>query len=163
MPWFVCQTNPREESRARYYLETKGFCVYLPMMEVQRTAGARNLLQRKPLFPGYLFVRFESQEQVPFVRWTRGVRKLLPESARPVYVADRLVESFRGLEQRDGIIRKKPFRSNDRVRVLRGPFRELSGIFESWVSDSGRVRILLDFLNYQARVELHQSLVEKVA
>jgi len=163
MSWFVCQTNVREEDRARYYLEQKGFNVYLPMMEIQRTAGSRKALSRKPLFPSYLFVRFESEEQIPFVRWTRGVRKLLPESIQPVPVENRVVETFRELEQRDGIIRKKTFEKNDRVRILRGPFKELSGIFEAWASDNGRVRVLLEFVNYQARLELHQSLVEKVA
>lgn len=163
MPWFVCQTNPREEDRARYHLGRKGFCVYLPMMEIQRIGGGRAALLRKPLFPSYLFVRFETEEQIPFVRWTRGVRKLLPESTRPVPLEDRVVESFHKLEQRDGIIRKDRFKKNDRIRVLRGPFRDLSGIFEAWTSDRARVRILVDFVNYRARIELHQSLVGRVA
>jgi len=163
MFWFVCQTNVREEDRARYYLGQKGFGVYLPMMEIQRTVGSKTTLLQKPLFPNYLFVRFESQKEIPFVRWTRGVRKLLPESIRPVPVEDYVVESLRRLEHGDGMIRKKTLQKNDRIRVLRGPFRELSGLFETWTSDKARVRVLLNFVNYQAKVELHRSWVEKVA
>jgi transcriptional antiterminator RfaH len=161
--WFVCQTNVREEERARYYLEEKGFQVYLPMMEMERSVGFRNGLIRKPLFSNYLFVRFHEQTESPYVCWTRGLRKILPESNRPAAVDDQVVESIRLLAQRDGIIRKQPLRKKDKVRILRGPFKDITGVFEEWASDAGRVRILLRFVGYQARLELHHSLVEKAS
>jgi len=161
--WFVCQTNVREEDRARYYLEEKGFQVYLPMMEMERFVGCRNGLIRKPLFSNYLFVRFHEETEAPYVCWTRGLRKILPESSRPMAVDDQVVESIQLLAQRDGIIRKQALRKKDRVRILRGPFKDIMGIFEEWTSDAGRVRVLLRFVDYQARLELHHSLVEKVS
>jgi len=161
--WFVCQTNVREEDRARYYLEEKGFQVYLPVMETERPFGFRNRLIRKPLFSNYLFVRFNEETEAPYVCWTRGLRRILPESSRPTAVDDQVVESIRLLAQRDGIIRKQALRQKDRVRILRGPFKDIMGIFEEWASDAGRVRILLRFVEYQASLELHHSLLEKVS
>ncbi len=161
--WFVCQSNPREETRARHYLEEKGFEVYLPMMEAERFTVAGRVKYLKPLFPSYLFVRFDACAESGYVRWTRGVRKILPESDEPVPLEDSVIESVRSLAQRDGIIRKRPLRKSDRVRVLRGPFKDLVGIFEEWASDQGRVRILLELVNYQARIELHHTFVAKVA
>lgn len=161
--WFVCQTKSRKEERARYFLERKGFEVYLPMMEAQRVIGHKTTLMPKPLFPNYLFVRFNQEEDVPLVQWTQGVRKILPESIHPGAIDDQVVESLRSLAQRDGIIRKQPLKKFDTVRILRGPLKEIMGIFEEWSSDKGRIRILLSFVNYQARVELHHSYVEKVA
>ncbi|MEW6442105.1 MAG: transcription termination/antitermination NusG family protein [bacterium] len=162
-PWFVCQSNPKEEARARYFLEQKGFQVYLPMMEAQRLAGARAVACLKPLFPGYLFVRFDRERELTAVRWTQGVLKILPDSSEPVWVNEDIVQSVRALAQRDGIIRKRPFKTSDRVRILKGPFKELDGIFEEWASDAGRVRILLECVSYQATVELHHTLVDQVA
>ena len=161
--WYVCQTKVREEDRARYYLEEKGFQVYLPMMEMERFVGFRNAFIRKPLFSNYLFVRFHEETEAPYVCWTRGLRKILPESTRPTAVDDQVVESIRLLAQKDGIIRKQPLRKKDRVRILKGPFKDIMGVFEEWTSDAGRVRILLRFIDYQARLELHHSLVEKVS
>ena len=161
--WFVCQTNAREERRAKHYLEEKGFEVYLPMMEAERCVGSRNGLIRKPLFSNYLFVRFNEETETPYVRWTRGLRKILPQSCRPTAVDDQVVESIRLLAHRDGIIRKQALRKQDRVRILRGPFKDIMGIFEEWTSDAGRVRVLLRFVDYQARLELHHSLVEKAS
>jgi transcription antitermination factor NusG len=37
------------------------------------------------------------------------------------------------------------------------------GIFERWVSDEGKIMVLLNLLNYDAKVELHYSQVEKIA
>ena len=161
--WFVCQSKPREEGRASHFLAEKGFEVYLPMMEAQRIVGCRASWCHKPLFPSYLFVRFDRDSELASVRWSRGVHKILPDSGEPLRVDEQVVQSVRSLAQRDGIIRRRPLRKNDRVRILQGPFKELIGIFEEWASDTGRIRILLEFVNYQARLELHHSLIAKVA
>ena len=161
--WFVCQTKAHEEARARHFLEQKHFEVYLPTMETQRILGHRTILVQRPLFPSYLFVKFNPTTDLTCVRWTRGVRKILPESIRPVTVNAQVVETIQALAQRDGIIRKQLLKESDRVRILRGPFKDLLGIFERWTSDNGRVRILLSFVDYHARVELHHRLVAKAA
>jgi transcriptional antiterminator RfaH len=163
MKWYVVQSKPREEERALHYLEEKGFHAYLPRMEVVRIRGFKNVKTEKPLFPGYLFCRFDIDESLAHVRWTRGVKKLLPESVYPMPVEDEIVEAFHRLEQEDGIIREQPIQKHDKIRIARGPMKDVLGVFEHWSSDQGRVTVLLNFINYQAAVELHHSLVEKVA
>ena len=44
--------------------------------------------------------------------------------------------------------------ASDRVFVKSGPMKDLYGIFERYVDDKGRVRILLNLIGYQASVEL---------
>ena len=162
-PWFVCQTNPREEKRARHYLEEKGFEVFLPMMVTSRAVGLKAVLFQRPLFPGYLFVRMNGCEDAAYVRWTQGIRKMLPDSLSPLALEDGVVESIRMLADKQGLVRRRPLRHRDRVRILAGPFKGLMGIFEHWASDQGRVAVLLEFVSYQARVELHCTQLEKVA
>jgi hypothetical protein len=41
--------------------------------------------------------------------------------------------------------------------------KDLLGIFDRWVSDSERVRVLLSLVGYRPAVEMHYSLLEKVA
>jgi transcriptional antiterminator RfaH len=161
--WYVVQSKPREEYRAQHFLSEKGLRAYVPRMEVVSSKGCRTFLNEKPLFPGYLFCRFDPKESLACVRWTKGVAKILPESVTPIPVADNVVEAIRSLEQKDGVIRKVPFRKNDRIRIARGPMKDVLGIFEQWSSDQCRVRVLLNFINYQATVELHPSMLEKVA
>jgi transcriptional antiterminator RfaH len=116
----------------------------------------------KPLFPGYIFCRFNKDEDLAYVRWTKGVKKLLPESVNPVPVENEVVNIIQSMQQKDGIIRKQALQKNDRIRIARGPLKDILGIFDHWTSDQGRVRVLLNFINYQASVELHHSLVEKL-
>jgi transcription antitermination factor NusG len=49
------------------------------------------------------------------------------------------------------------------VRIKSGPLRDLLGVFERWVSDNERIRILLNLIGYQPAVELHYTMIEKVA
>ena len=164
LKWYVVQSKPREEERARYYLEEKGFDTYLPMMEVVSARGFKNVTTEKALFPGYLFCRFEKEDEIlAHVRWTRGVKKLLPESVNPAPVENEVVQAIKSLQQKDGVIRQQPLQKNDQIRIARGPMKNILGVFDHWTSDQGRVKVLLNFINYQASVELHHSLIEKVA
>lgn len=133
-------------------------------MEVQRRNDPCSILMKKPLFAGHLFVRFNEDRDVPYVRWTQGVRKILPDDIRPVRVEEKLVHAIRALANSEGMIRKQALKKRDRVRILGGPFfKELMGIFQEWTSDRGRIRILLQCVSCQARLELHHILVERVA
>jgi transcriptional antiterminator RfaH len=163
LKWYVVQTKPREEERALYFLQKKDFYTYLPRMEVVKVRKFKNVKSKQALFPGYLFCRFDKDENLGHVRWTQGVKKLLPESVSPMFVDDEIVQAIHSLEQEDGVIRQQPLQKNDQVRIARGPLKDLLGVFDHWSSDQGRVRVLLNFINYQASVELHHSLVEKVA
>ena len=161
--WYVVQTKHREELRTEYFLKEKGLEVYLPLIEVATIHNFRNVMKEKPLFPSYLFCRFDPEVSLGYVRWTKGVAKILPESVSPVPVEDRLITTIRTLGQKDGIIRKIPLKMHDQIRIIRGPMKDILGIFEYWTSDEGRIKVLLNFINYQASVELHHSFIEKVA
>jgi transcriptional antiterminator RfaH len=162
LSWYVVQSKPREEERALHFLQKKGFQVYLPRMEIVKMRGFKNTKTQKPLFPGYLFCRFDIGENLSHVRWTQGVKKLLPESVNPISVENEVVKAIQSLEQKDGVIRKKPFAKNDRIRIARGPMKDVIGIFDHWTSNCGRVRVLLNFINYQASLNLHYSFIERV-
>ena len=164
LKWYVVECKPREEERAYYYLEEKGFQAYLPRMEVVSVRSFKNTTAEKPLFPGYLFCRFEKKDEIlAQVRWTRGVKKLLPESVCPMPVDNEVVEAIQSLQQKDGVIRNQALQKNDQIRIARGPMKDILGVFDYWTSDQGRVKVLLNFITYQATVELHHSLIEKVA
>jgi transcriptional antiterminator RfaH len=67
LKWYVVQSKPREELRAEHFLKEKGFQVYLPLMGVAITRGFRNVMKEKPLFPSYLFCRFDAESSFAYV------------------------------------------------------------------------------------------------
>jgi len=82
----------------------------------------------------------------------------------PVSISEEVVRVIKERTDDQGIVRvKQNFKTNDVVRIKTGPLKDLLGIFERWVSDHERVRILLNLIGYQPNIELHYSMVEKVA
>jgi transcriptional antiterminator RfaH len=165
MEWFVIQTKPKKEEEAKSYLSTKGLEIFSPFMEDFVTRNGITNKQFKPLFPGYIFGKFELEKDYPLVRWGRGVKKVLGLGGNyPTPISEEVVDLIKRRTDSDDIVRKcYYFESNDRVRIKSGPLKDLLGIFERWVSDGDRVRVLLNLIGYQPAVEMHYSMIEKVA
>jgi len=162
--WYVIQTKPKKEEEAKCYLSTKRVEIFNPLIEAFLLKDGRMKRELKPFFPGYIFGRFDIERNYPLVRWAKGVKKVLGFGGYPTPISDEVVEIIRERTDIQGIVRlKSHFQANDVVRIKTGPLKDLLGIFERWVSDTERVRILLNLMGYQPAVEIHYSMVEKVA
>ncbi len=162
--WYVIQTKPKKEAEAESYLLTKGVEVFNPLMETFALRNGMMNKKLKPLFPGYIFGKFDLDQNYPLVRWAKGVKKVLGFGEYPTPISDEVVEIIKERTDAYGIVRLKyHFQANDVIRIKTGPLKDLLGIFERWISDSERVRILLNLMGYQPAVEIHYSMVEKVA
>jgi transcriptional antiterminator RfaH len=162
--WYVIQTKTKKELEAKSYLTMKGVEVFSPTMEIVNAQGGRMVSEQRALFPGYLFGRFNLLEDYSLVRWGRGVKKIVGFGAEPIPVADEVIKLIRNRAQGGELVKKAcSFEENDLVRVRSGPMKDLLGVFERWVSDSERVRILLNLVGFRPAIELHYSMLEKVA
>jgi transcriptional antiterminator RfaH len=162
--WFVIQTKPKKEEEATSYLLLKGLEIFSPLMENFMIRNGNINKELKPLFPGYIFGKFVVESDYSLVRWGRGVKKVLGLGGYPAPVSEEVIEIIRRRADNTGIIRiNHQFRPNDAIRIKSGPLRDLLGIFERWMSDGERVRILLNLIGYQPAVEMHWSMIEKVA
>ena len=164
MNWYVIQTKPKKEEEAAAYLSLNGLEVFNPLMETFAPRNGRMKKEFRPLFPNYIFAKFELEKNYPLVRWARGVKGVLGFGGYPVPVSEEVIELIKERTDEDGILKKTyDLKPNDVVRIKSGPLKELIGIFDRWVSDSERVRILLNLIGYQPAVELHYSMIEKAA
>ena len=162
--WYVIQTKPKKEEEAKSYLSTKGVEIFSPLLETFSLRNGRMSKEFKPLFPSYIFGKFDLEQNYPLVRWGRGVKKVLGYGGYPISVAEEVIQIIKDRTDTDGIVRRKSnFQPSDVVRIKSGPLKDLNGIFERWMSDGERVRVLLNFIGYQPAVEMHYSMVEKVA
>ena len=162
--WYVIQTKPKKETEARSYLSRKGIEILNPLTETFALRNGRMNKESKPLFPGYIFGKFDLDQNYPLVRWGRGVKKVLGFGGYPTPISDEVVEVIRERSDTQGIVKlTRHFQVNDVIRIKTGPLKDLLGIFERWVSDSERVRVLLNLIGYQPSIELHYSVIEKVS
>ncbi len=162
--WYVIQAKPKKDLEAQTWLTLKGIEIFSPFMECVMLRGGRLVSSRKPLFPGYLFAHCCLRDDYSLIHWGRGIKKIVSFGAEPLPVADEVIELIRERTEGGTVIRKAcSFQPDDMVRVRSGPMKDLIGIFERWVSDSERVRILLNLIGYRPAVELHYSMVERIA
>ena len=162
--WYVIQTKSKKEEEARFYLSTNGVEIFNPLIETFALKNKRMSKELKPLFPGYIFSKFDLEQNYPLVRWARGVKKILGFGGYPTPISEEVVRIIKERTDHQGILRvKHDFELNDVVQIKTGPMKNLVGVFERWLSDSGRVRILLNLIGYQPAVEVHCSMIEKVA
>jgi transcriptional antiterminator RfaH len=162
--WYVVQTKPKKEEEATSYLSLKGIEIFHPLIETCASRNGRTVKELRPLFPSYLFGKFDLNLHYSLVRWGRGVRKILGEGEYPTPISEEVVEIIRSRGDANGVVRiHYPFQPNDIVRIKAGPLEDLKGVFDRWVTERERVRILLNLIGYQPAVELHYSLIEKVA
>ncbi|MCE2463810.1 MAG: transcription termination/antitermination NusG family protein [Dehalococcoidia bacterium] len=60
LKWYVARTRPLAEYAARDHLETAGLEVFMPCA---RTCTPRLGHEDMPLFPGYLFLRYDRRNE----------------------------------------------------------------------------------------------------
>ncbi len=164
MNWYVVQTKPKKEEEATSYLALNHLEVFHPLMEVFIQKNGRMTKITQPLFPGYIFVKFDLYQSYPLVKWARGVKKILGFGDSPTPLSEEVIQVIKDRMDKDGVVRQTvQLKPNDLVRIKSGPLKDLIGIFDRWVSEGERVRILINLIGYQPEVELHYSMLEKVA
>jgi transcriptional antiterminator RfaH len=162
--WYVIQTKPKKEEEARNYLSNKGVEIFAPRLEEFRFKNGKIYKEQPPLFPGYIFGKFDLMENFPLVRWGKGVKCVLGFGSYPVPIAEEVITVIRERTDERNIVKMKhDFKPNDVIRIKTGPLKDLLGIFDRWVSENDRVRVLLNLIGYQPAAELHYSMLEKVA
>lgn len=162
--WYVIQTKPKKEGEARNYLSTKGVEIFAPLLEEFRFRNGRMNMERTHLFPGYIFGKFNLEQDYALIRWGKGVKCVLGYGGYPVPLTEEVVTTIKERTDGHNIVRlRQDFKPNDVVRIKTGPLKELLGIFDRWVSPKDRVRVLLNLIGYQPAVEIHYSMLEKVA
>src|SRR5258706_912721 len=127
--WFALQTRCRYESFVAKQLRHKGYEILLPLYECRRRWSDRIKEFELPLFPGYVFCRFNPLDRLPILV-TPGVVRVVGFGKNPVPVDDAEIAAIRIVVQ-SGLPRQPwPFlQIGQKVRVECGPLCGLEGIF----------------------------------
>lgn len=152
--WFVVQTQPSAEAKARRHLINQGFTTYLPLYRRRVRHARKNEIVLRPLFPGYLFVRLDpDQHRWRSINGTIGVRQILSDGNTPRTLPDHVIEEIVARQDETGAVKLSApvFAPGQAVRLLDGPFADVSGLFEE-ARDENRVVLLLSILGRQVRV-----------
>ena len=116
----------------------------------------------QPLFPRYLFAKFNAREQLSKILFTRGVHNVVCFGDSPASVSEEIIDVIRERIDQNGIVKAvDDLKPGDRVVISAGPLRNLSGVFEREVKGNDRVLILLTTIGYQGHLEVNRNLIKR--
>lgn len=165
LQWYVLYTHLKQEERATENLRSWGVETLHPKLRTRRYnefTGAPTYITQ-PLFPRYVFARFNAREQLPKIRFTRGVHNVVCFGENPAPVDQDIIDIIRARIDENGFVKENDeLKPGDRVVISAGPLRNLMGIFER-EKGSDRIMILLTAIEYQARLVVNRGLVRRAA
>jgi len=137
-----------------------GIEVLAPRLKLRKFKDGKFVEVIEPMFPGYIFVRFHPVDEFRMVKYARGVKTIVHFGGQIVPLQDNMIELIRTrLENGVASIQKSKISKGEKILIKDGPFKGFSGIFESELDGKERVAILLEGVNYCAKMEIDRDLV----
>src|SRR5438132_3694626 len=103
--WHVIKTARFKETFVKSQVfESAGMEAFLPMVKVPKHSVRTGQNQIEPLFPGYLFARFDVATHLLTLRRLQGVQALLCFDGNPACVEPEIIEDLRRRERGRGYI-----------------------------------------------------------
>ena len=163
--WYAIHTKPKQEGRADSNLRAWRVETFTPRVNERGYTPAGHVKnQLKPLFPQYIFARFDAKRMLHLVYFTRGVHDVVRFGRDdPTPIDNEIIAIIRSRVGVNGLIDlSEKFKAGDQIVIKDGPLKNFIGIFERDVKESDRVMILLSTLKYQAHLLLERELVKKI-
>jgi transcriptional antiterminator NusG len=176
--WFVVHTQSGYEKKVKQNLEARIASmnmeeriheVVIPMEDVVEFKNGKKQVVQKKVFPGYLLVRCELDDDSWYVvRNTPGVTGFVGQGAKPSPLKRKDVETFLQVKvegDEAAPTRTKPrleYEMGETVRVKEGPFADFSGEIVEINEDQLKVKVLVNIFGRETPVELEFSQVAKL-
>jgi transcription antitermination factor NusG len=161
LPWYALQVRSRREMPISTQLKGQGYECFLPLYKSTRRWSDRVKEVNQPLFPGYLFCRFDLHNRGPLLM-TPGVQQIVGVGRTPMPVQESEMESIRQALASGLPSQPWPYLElGQRVRVNHGSLRDLEGILINF-KGSNRVVLSVSLLQRSVAMEIDLSWVTPV-
>ena len=109
----------------------------------------------EPLFPGYLFARFELDKHYRAVSYATGVRKIVDFGAGPVELEATMIDAIKE-KLNNGYVtpHSERLKKGQIVHIKAGPLAGLEAVFMREMTDRNRVLLLLNTLGFHAKLTI---------
>jgi hypothetical protein len=147
--WYALHVKPRFEQLILQHLSRRGHEVLSPTYTLKQSA--RNASISLPLFPGYVFCRFDIRNGSS-VLLQPGVNSIARSRVGPDAIDDLEIESIRRIVKCSSDVRPAPYQADGRrILIPRGPLQGLTGFV---ASDQGSERFIISLLSLQRSVSV---------
>jgi len=159
--WFALQVRTRHEAGVASFLDALGFEHFLPLVTSRKRWSDRIKKVQDPLFPGYVFSRFDPQDRLPILK-TPGVIQIVGYNRCPVPVDDSEISAIQTLIASGLPNQAWPFLSvGARVRIETGALRGYEGILIDF-KGTHRLVLSISLLHRSVAVEIDSAVVSSI-
>jgi len=156
--WYALYVRSRHERTVENALRRKGYAAFAPFYRMKRKRIDRTTEVDVPLFPGYVFCRFDANNRLP-VLVTPGIVELVPAN-KPEPVDETEITSIRTLALSGFPVQPWPFlQSGQRIRLQHGPLCGAEGTFVR-VKDEYRLIVSITLLQRAVSVAVAKDAVQ---
>jgi transcription antitermination factor NusG len=159
--WYALHVRPRFEKHVQTHLEEKGYEVFYPTYTSTRQWSDRVKSLSFPLFPGYVFCRFNVHARLPILI-TPGVNQVVGSGKTPVTVDEAELAAIRRVMESGVAAQPWPYlKVGETVQIETGPLEGLTGIVTR-IKSSDRLVVSVSLLMRSVAVELDSHWIKPV-
>jgi transcription termination/antitermination protein NusG len=127
-PWYVLRVRASREKSVASLLRHKGFTEFLPLYATYRRWSDRTKQVEVPLFPGYVFCRFDAEHRLPILT-TPHVVHVVGTCGVPEPVDEAELTALQRVVASGLFLQPWPFlKIGQRLVIQEGPLRNVEGI-----------------------------------
>jgi transcription antitermination factor NusG len=159
--WYALYTRARHEKKVDYLLRVRDIEVFLPLIPREKQWHDRRKIVDWPLFPGYVFARFETVETAQ-VLGTPGVATVVRQDGAPAPIPDQEIENvrrFAALVSETGEVPEPTplIRLGQRAEIVTGVFTGLVGVVVQRRGSRALVQIGVETIGQGIKIEVEAS------
>ena len=161
--WYAARTRSNFEKRVTEEIRAKGFEPYCPVFEEAHEWADRRKIVERPVFPGYVFVRFDNTPaaRLSLLR-TAGVVGFLGVDGIPEPIPNAEIEPVRRMLRGGLGVMGHPFLTAGAwVRVKRGALKGVEGRFVR-AKNGSRLIVSISLLSQSIAAEVDARNVEVI-
>jgi transcription antitermination factor NusG len=158
--WYALAVIPRKEKATAQALRAKGYEGFLPMYTVRRRWSDRMKMVEMPLFPGYVFSRFDPKVRLPLLKMP-SVISILGMGKLPEAIPDPEIDALQAVCKAGvGTIPYPYLTVGAKVRINEGPLTGVEGILVQ--AKESRLILSITLLQRSVAVEVDTNWIAPV-
>lgn len=151
--WYAIRTRTQYERAVASAIADKGYEEFTPMFRCRRPVRGKIREVEEPLFPGYVFGRFDVNKRLPILV-TPGVFGIVGCGKVPLPVEDSEIAALQSVSMAGLAAQPWPFlKMGQRVRINHGAMQDLEGILVA-VKKQHRLVVSVSLLERSVAVEI---------
>jgi transcription termination/antitermination protein NusG len=171
--WYAVHTYSGHENKVKTNIERRAASlpelrdqigrILVPVEEETRTRNGRRSTVKRKVFPGYVLIEMELNDQTWYlVKNTIGVTGFVSSGNKPVPLQDKEVQEV--LDALSGETRRltPTWQKGEVIRVTTGPFADFNGTIEEVNTEKQKVKVLISIFGRDTPVELDFNQIERV-